>query len=431
MKRLGVMLLIGAGCLYAQANLLTEEDAIRHALANHVGVQKSASQVRLAEQEALQQRGVMLPSLSLNSDLSRPGPNLRQDPWLNPASRSQYETVWRTNLQAKWTLFDGGGNAGLYESRKILVDAAKQREQSTKESVMASVALAYWDLVKQNQLVALARSSREFSNERLRIAQARRAMGSASQMDEQQAMLDRNADSAAELRQVAAQQQARRLLNWWMGKPLEDSLKVAESFGNLSEKPTIPTEKDSLSQKMPQIREAQLRKESAQAAVSATRGEWFPEVSLYANYNFLEQYSDKPPPGNGHYQGMLYGVQLTMPIYEGGRSVSRIVAAQETERTQTLAVREIEEIWTRDVAFAEAQLNQALALADLERGNAKLADSLHSTAFRQFELGSLSGIDLRRVQLSRTEAQERLVLAEFSEKTAVIQLKLLLPKTLP
>lgn len=431
MKRLGVLLVFAAGCLHAQSVFLSEDDAVRHALANHVGVQKSESQVRLAELEAIQQRGTMLPSVSLNSDLSRPGPNLRQDPWLNPASRSQYETVWRTNLQAKWTLFDGGGNAGLYESRKILVDAAKQREQSTKESVMASVALAYWDLVKQNQLLALARNSREFSNERLRIAQARLAMGSASQMEEQQAMLDRNADSAAELRQIATQQQARRLLNWWMGKPLEDSITVVASFGDMPDTLSMPSDVESLSQKIPQIREAQLRKESAQAAVNASRAEWFPEVSLYANYNFLEQYSDNPPPENGHYQGMLYGVQLTMPLYEGGRSVARIVAAQETERSQTLAVRELKEMWTRDVAFAKAQLSQALSLAELERGNAKLADSLHNTAIRQFELGSLSGIDLRRVQLSRTEAQERLVLADFNAKTANIHLKLLLPKTLP
>lgn len=431
MKRLSALLLLGAGCLYAQPNLLTEEGAVRQALVNHAGVQKTESQVRLAEQEAIQQRGTMLPSVSLNSDLSRPGPNLRLDPWLNPASRSQYETVWRTNLQAKWTLFDGGGNADLYESRKILVEAAKQREQSTKESVAASVALAYWDLVKQNQLMALARSSREFSNERLRVAQAHLAMGSASRMDEQQAMLDRNADNAAELRQVAMQQQARRLLNWWMGKPLEDSLTVVASFGDMPDTLSIPSGFESESQKNPQIREAQLRKESAQAAVSASRAEWFPEVSLYANYNFLEQYSDNPPPGNGHYQGMLYGVQLTMPLYEGGRSVARIVAAQETERSQTIVVRELEEMWIRDISFAKAQLSQALSLAELERGNAKLADSLHNTAFRQFEMGSLSGIDLRRVQLSRTEAQERLVLADFNAKTAKIHLKLLLPKTLP
>jgi outer membrane protein TolC len=159
----------------------------------------------------------------------------------------------------------------------------------------------------------------------------------------------------------------------------------------------------------------------------SVRSQWLPDVALYANYNFLEQYSDNPPPGNGHYQGMLYGIQLSLPLYEGGQTIAKIQAAQETEASQQLALREAKENWMNDVANASASLEQAIALAELEQGNAAIADSLQGQALKRFEMGALSGIELRKIQTATFDAQERLVLALFSAKTAEIELKLLFP----
>lgn len=417
---------VGISILYSQEPVLVVSDAVRFALEANTTLQKTSAQMLIAEQEARQQRGSGFPTLNLNSDLSRPGPNLRQDPWLNQASRSQYESVWRTSLQAKWVVFDGGSNTSQWESRKTLVEAAKERVNFQKRNVEVLVTYAYWDLVRQNQLLQLAKQSREYSNERLRLVLARREMGSANLLEEQQALLDRNADSAAEFRQAMLREQARRQLNWYMGKNLEASITVVDSI--------VPDATNGLflastpqADAMPEIREAMRRRESAQASVRAVRSEWLPEVSLYANYNFLEQYSDDPPPPHGHSQGMLYGVQLSMPLYEGGKSTARLQAARETERVQELTVKELREAWERDLALARAQFAQALDLVSLEEGNGLLADSLLAVSLRQFELGAMSGMDLRRVQLSRTDAMERLVTAQFSAKSAEIQLRMLLP----
>ena len=418
---------------YAQTNsaeslpLLPLSEALRLGQASNLSLQKSAAQVNIANNDLSAARGSQLPSLSLLSDYGRVGPNFKGDPMLNPASRTQYDVAWKTGISAKWVVFDGFAAWANVDSRRAALEAAMARGITQGQLVNAQVSLAYHEVVRQQALHTLRSESFAVTQERLRIASARHKLGVTGVLDEQQATLDRNADSAAWLKSGLALQQARRQLNSWLARDPEtpfraDSLVALDS--GLDRAALLALAK----QNSPALKEARIKLEATKADAKVAAAIFYPNVALYAGYNFLEEYSGDHPGTNVHAQGTLYGVQLSMPLYEGGRSSAAIKSADEQVRLAEFNLRELELKLENDFAQAYAQYAQALAGLALEESNAGLADSALAMAMGQYRIGAIASVDLKRVQDSQLEARSRAVSARFDAKAAEILVKWLAGK---
>lgn len=408
------------GCViavYAQTPFLGLPEALRMGEEQNLGLQAQNGQERLVRYQLESAQANLWPTLTLNSDLSRPGPNLRGDDWLNAASRSQYETVWRSNLAFKWVLFDGMGNWAGVEMAQLSAKAASARTQAELWNVRSLIASAYWEVSRQQELGVLRRQNLERSQDVLRIAQAKRGLGVANLLEVRQAELDRNADSSAWLKQQLALRQAQRQMNALLERDLEvefrvDSVAVIDTALNQEQLQA------SMERNHPALMAGKMNEEASAVNVQAVRSDWLPEVALYANYQFLEQYAEQNPPNDVHRQGMLYGAQLTFPLFEGGRTRSKVASAKETRELARLSSRQVRSALGKTLSLGYANYRQSVQIWRMESYNASQADSTYQLGLAQYKLGALSALEMRRLQETGAEAASRATQALYDAKQA-------------
>lgn len=417
MRLLFCLLTVCVVTVYAQAPFLGLPEALRLGETRNLGLQAQNGQERLARYQLDNAQANLWPTLTLNSDLSRPGPNLRGDDWLNAASRTQFETVWRSNLAFKWVLFDGMGNWASVETAQLSAKAASARTQAELWSVRSQIASAYWEVSRQQELGVLRRQNLERSQEVLRIAHAKRELGSANLLEVRQAELDRNADSSALLKQVLALRQAQRQMNALLERDLEVEFRV-DSVVVLDTALTHEQLQESLERSHPALLASKMSEEASAANVQAVRSDWLPEVALYANYQFLEQFAEQEPPADVHRQGMLYGAQLTFPLFEGGRTRSKVAGAKESRELARLSSRQVRSALGKNLSLGFANYQQSVQIWRMESYNASQADSTYQLGLAQYKLGALSALEMRRLQETGAEASSRATQALYDAKQA-------------
>jgi outer membrane protein TolC len=427
---IALLALIPSLLVAQEAPRLTLQEALALGRAGNPSLLKVRSQTRQAQEAVSLSDAALLPTLSATSDLSRLGPNLAGDPWSNPAARSLPDNQWTTTLSARWTVFDGFLTASTRSSRRGLLEASQAKERGSASSLAAQIASSYLEAVRQQSLLKVRQNALAFTRERMDVTQARLRIGTGSLLDLQQVQLDANSDSSAWMRQNLSVHQSRRQLNWLLGRDPATPFRVEDSVALEVLPPFEELQSQARAQYEP-LKESRARLASSRDEVRAISAEYLPSVSLYTNYVFLNQLRDSHPPANTYWQGFQYGAQVTLPLFEGGKTGAKSRSARETLRQSELSLSEAELQLARDLQQSRASAELALSVLELERNNALLAQSTLSLAMERHRIGQLSGIDLRRIQESSMAAQERAVSARIDAGIGQIQLFLLAGRPAP
>ena len=410
----------------SQGNLpvLSLDEALSHGRKDNPSLLKVRSQTVQSREVTAQSTAALWPTLSVLSDLSRLGPNLAGDPVSNPAANGLKDNQWTTTFSARWIVFDGFATRSVRTARQAQEKLASARETGQELSLSSQIAIGYIEVMRHQRLLTTRTGAIEVSQERLALAQARAQVGTASLLDEQQAQMDANADSSAWLKQNLALSQARRQLNWLMGRDPELLFQVTDSLPTGIE----PVREELLQaalENSPTLAQARASEAAALSEEKAGKAEFLPVASLYSNYVFLNQLRDSHPPANAYWQGFKFGAQVSMPLFEGGKSLAKSRASYEASRQASLGVREVQQQIRRDFAQGWMAMEQAQANHALERRNATLSASTLALALGRHRAGSLSGMDLRRIQEASVEAESRAISAACDARIARIQLALL------
>ena len=416
-----VVVSLCAQATWSDAPYLALQDALEMGKTQSVDMRIQTSQQHLSALAVDNAQAGLWPTLDLTSDISRPGPNLRGDPWLNNASRTQYETAWRTNLALQWVVFDGLGNWANVDLARKNEAASSAKSAAVTLQLRTQIAASYWEVSRAQALCALYAENLSHSQELLRIADAKHKLGANSLLDVRQAELDRNADSSATLKQNLALMQAERVLNSILERDLETSFTV-DSLAILDSTLNLETLHAALLKSQPQLRAAQLAEQASDANVRIAGSDWFPAVSVYAKYQFLEEYSATAPPPDEHSQGLLWGAQLSLPLFEGGRTRAKIASAKESRELARYTTQQVTVNLEKALALSWASYQQSIQLWQMELHNSELANATYKLALEQYQLGAISAIEMRRLQESNTQAASRAAMARFDAKQGELTL---------
>ena len=418
-----------ATALYAQTNvpLLSLSDALDLGAKANTTYQRVHSANVMAQNDVTTARTTLLPTLAYTSNLNTVGPNFKGEPDLNPATHTAYNTWFTNTIGATWTLFDGLGSWNNLSSRKTTQSAVETHGDYLTSQIHAQIMLAYYDISRQQSILHLRHESLNFSDERLTIAKSNHNIGAASLLNEQQAILDRNADSTAMLVQILNAAQSHRQLNWLLARDAETAFSVDSVIPVDSSLQRDDLWAKTLEHSQP-LAEARLRAQAASLDYHTALGSVLPTVQAFANYEFLNQYGDPAvgaPSTSINNQGLIVGVTLTMPLFEGGKSVAKVSNAHEAQVLADIQVQETTQQLARDFAQAFAAYQQSIETLKLQEDNFAVAESTLALAMGQFRIGALSTLDLRSIQVSQQAAGNALYTARFDAKNTEIAVKLL------
>ncbi len=400
-----------------QGRLLTLEEAVRLAVEQNYAIRFAENEAQIAANDYSIGNAGFLPSVNFSASQSqRSIGGFSGSPGLSGTSNSAFDL----SMNVSTTLFDGFGQFTAYErlgSEKQQVELIAER---TKEAALADVVVSYYDLVRQQEQIEVLNEAVEISRERLRIAELRRDLGNASELEVRRAQVDLNADLAALLRQEIAFTAARANFNQLLGREGSLDFRVADTL-HIDRSLDMDALRGLAPQMNRELRVARQARETAYLSRKEVRSEWLPTISLQAGYAFTDLTRElglagtRPP-------GFNYGLTATWGVFEGFNRRRRLENATLRLRNSELMIEETRTFLDTRLENAFQAFENSLRLVDLERENVNLAAFNVEVALEQFRVGSITSVELREVQSALTGAEGRFITAQFEAKRAETEL---------
>ena len=161
-------------------------------------------------------------------------------------------------------------------------------------------------------------------------------------------------------------------------------------------------------------------------ALTIQKMAWYPTLAMTANYNWTSMSNGNPLKGFRWSPYSMVGLQLTIPLFEGGQRYSRIKQARiqvdEMAYQRENLVRQIN--MQTDVAMDNIQLNVKQIASCAE--SVGQAEKAHDIARRSFEIGAATYLNLRDSELALTQSRLAYYQAIYNYLIARSDLELLL-----
>ena len=288
------------------------------------------TQLAIAESNTLyskegqvQARAALLPQLSGDASLRR--------------SRTEYEGISgsRTNssrsygLNASQTLFNWGQFSTL-RAQRALGQAADYNLDAANHDLIVRTAAAYFDVLVAIESLAAAETNEAAGKRQFDYADKRLEVGLAPITDVHEARAQYDQARASTLLARNALADADQALAELTGQPVHDLRALPADF-----RPELPAgqgEADGWVARAidnnPSLRAAQLSADAAQSSVQTARSGHYPTLSLGGSWGKDAAWGDSVGGGGGittgDSTGTSFGLTLSVPIFAGGATQSRV-----------------------------------------------------------------------------------------------------------
>ncbi|HYG70564.1 MAG TPA: TolC family protein, partial [Anaeromyxobacteraceae bacterium] len=269
------------------------------------------------------------------------------------------------------------------------------------------------------------------SEDRLRIEQAEVSIGTAAEIEAALALSDLNADRAALLRQVLFLAQARAGLGALLALPEPEAVAVTDTLA-LGPPPDLPALAAEAEGGNRRLQALALAEEAALAAVREVQSEFAPTVRVLTGVGLGADDRGLFPAGDPALgTDFRYGFTATLPLFDAGDRRRRVENARLRVRQAELATADERLFLRAEVAQLTAAVQRYRQLAALETQNRAVARANARVALAQLQLGFITPIDLRQVQLALLDAETRYVDAVYQARRAEAELRFLAGELLP
>ncbi|HHP7237012.1 TolC family protein [Longibacter sp.] len=416
---------VGAPTTTAQTSspdTLSLEAAVQEALTANYDVQVARNDATIAENNVTRGNAGYLPRATANGRASQSVANSTVEFGGTEQSDSGVvSTRYNAGAEARWTLFDGFRRGATYDRLKAERDRQQSATREQVELVVADVVVAYSDVARLQQQVDVFDEAVGISEERLRIARLRKDLGSASDLEVRQAVVDLNTDRADRLRARADLITARAQLARLLGRTVTEGPPVSPTV-DLNQDLQEERLRDIAAEQSPALRQADQAVRAAREEVAEVQSDWFPSLDLFGGYSY-----SRTENGAGAFQfnevsQFEYGAALAFTIFDGFERQRRVENARVRVQTARYLRSDAEARLSAEITGAFERYGNRVAVVDLERENVSAASANVDVALERFRLGTITSVELREVQQQQIRAESRLLDARFEAKRAETEL---------
>jgi multidrug efflux system outer membrane protein len=289
--------------------------------------------------------------------------------------------------------------------------STEEARKNVQIALISSVANTYLNLLADDELLAVTRSTLLTREDSLRLTKLRFDVGAASEIDYRQAeslLEGARAALAALIRQRAADENALVLL---LGQSMPVDLPQGLSIASQKLINDLPVGVPSVVlTRRPDVRQAEQQLIAANANIGAARAAFFPRITLTGSAGSAStQLSGLFKGGSAAWS---YMPQLLLPIFDAGRNqanldaanASRDIAIAQYEKAIQTAFREVSDSLAGRATLGE-QVRAQEAQANAEAARFRLADL-------RYRNGAASYLDVLDAQRSLYTAQLAVVQAQ-------------------
>lgn len=334
-------------------------------------------------------------------------------------------TTGSFGVEIRQTLFDGfqtKNNVGAAEAR---VRAQQQSLRNEEQNILFDAAQAYMDVIRDRQIAVLRERNLQFLSEQVRAARSRFDVGEGTRTDVAQADASRSS-AVAQLAAARAQAKTSEAVYRRLVGEAPNSLKAASPLVKLLPK-SLDQAVALAREQHPAIVATEHLVDAAGFSVRSAEGALLPQVSASAGVSEAFRESSPDLTGqNGDSTSAGIGLQLTVPIYQGGRASAQVRKSKESLGQARIEVdvshdqvrAAVTSAWSQYTASSEnvsairetvsaAQLALAGVIEERNVGQRTTLDVLDSQA------------DVINAQIALVEAERNVVVASYAILSAV------------
>jgi len=311
----------------------------------------------------------------------------------------------RSAFSLEYALFDAGRTRAAARMASLETSVARSAERQARNDLVLVTTRTYGRVLMADAAALAAGSAVAASEQDARVAEARRDAGTASEADVL-AIRTHLADMRARSIDAAAEQRiARAELNRLMNRPLDADivLTLPTPGENALRPPGEPPA--SAGDQRPELEQAALRVDLAEAARTRARDAVLPEIAVQGGYEWNDGARGGPA------SAWVTGAAVRLNLFSGGAAMARMKeAGHAAERARAEQQRAIAEI-QMELLTAVEQL--AAARAREHVGRAAVAQSRESQRIirDRFEAGLASTSDVIRAATAVLDADAQRVRA--------------------
>lgn len=392
----------------------------------------AARSANLAAQEKLEQgKALYRPTITFTGDYSESRTNLERDidgsgldARGNPvggSGRQRFDT-WNYSLNVTQPLFRRD-NMVQYQQSKLIVSQAERQLMLDRQNLMLRVTQAYFDVLMAQDNIELIHAQKSAIRNQLEQARANFDVGTATITDVNEAQARFDLISAQEIAAINQLEIKKRALQAIIGTMPQGLATVRENL-----EPSLPEPNDMQAwvelaqQNSLALAIQQHNYQIASREVERMRAGHMPTLDAVARYS--ESRNNGSASGFAtDLEDFTVGLQLAIPIYEGGAVSSRVREAaanlQKAQEDMELARRQA------DLDTRQAYLDVSSSVAQIRAYEQALVSSqsqLDSTMLG-YEVGVRTSVDVLNAQQQFYTAKRDLLQARYNYLISSVRLK--------
>jgi TolC family type I secretion outer membrane protein len=405
-------LVAGLGWPVPQAAAESLYDAMARAYMGNPTLRAARAEQRATDESVAQAMSGWRPTVTANAAIGR-----QHTDTVPAGSSTEIEsttTPGSLSISLAQPVFRGFKTVNGVKAAKAAVAAGQQGLLATEQNVLFQVVSAYMDVVRYRSVVGLRAKNVSVLQEQLRAAQARFNVGEVTRTDVAQARA-----------RVAAAQAAQTGSEARLAAAVASYAKlVGAAPGSLTypKLPRLPKSLDAAlstaSETNPGILAAALVEEAAVHQVEVAKGDLLPTIALKADASASDALNLK---GGEQRSASIMGV-ISVPLYDGGYTYSKVRAAKQTASQKRIQVIEANRAVREGVSVAWNSVFAARQMISAAGSQISAARLALEGVRQEYAAGSRTTLDVLNAQAELYDAQISLVNAQHDEVVAAYQL---------
>ncbi|MEO7963614.1 MAG: TolC family protein [Gemmatimonadaceae bacterium] len=403
-------------------------EAVRLAASQNAGVEVARFRASQADARVRERRADLLPSLSAAAIQSQRTQNTATFgfDFKGPTGESFFKPEGQVlgpiptlDLRARLSqsVLDLGANERV-RAASAAAEAGDAETATASELAAGNAAVAYLRAVRASAQLSARQADSVLAAELLEIAQDQLRAGVGIALD-----VTRARSQAAQIRAqlIGARAERDRAtvdLARVLSLPVNTPLVLTDSLSGLATD-VAGTETEAVGRAIggrPELKSIEAQLTSVTRAENAIRRERFPTVSAFADNGPIAR------NGRSYINTYTWGLQLTVPIFDGFRREARVQEQEALRREYDVRRRDLEQQVTLDVRAAQLDIGAAREQLAAARERLSLADQELSQARDRFRAGVAGNADVVTASLGLNAARTLVVDAQAGFQSARIAL---------
>ena len=407
--------------------LISIEDAISIALKNNFDILVARNDADIDKTNNTAGNAGMLPTLQVNGSGSYSINNLHQElsSGTTNITNGTKATGFSASTKLLWTLYDGGK---MFVTRNKLTEIEAQGEIQYQGQVLSTiydVISAYYNIIRQKQILTSTNEVINYNKLRLTIAQASFNAGSADRTDLLQAQIDLNVTMENAINQQYVIDAAIKTLNLLLGKDASEITEVTDSIP-LNYTPDEALLKQKLFSENASVKVFQKQVDIARLSLKEFDAGFLPKVSFDAGYYLSQTENSKGTTSLNRTNGPQLGASVTIPIFSAGENKRKTTTSKIQIESAEYDLQQVKLQVNTELSNALKGFENQQKLRKIEMENKELTKTNIEISIQRLRLGQSTSLELHMAQESYAQSCTRLINFDYNLKIAEIKLKQLI-----